>query len=78
MNEARPAETRAQELAAVAAETAKCAGFDVTITPCPEVIIQVGSPPQDLRCWGVKFDEEYLLVRLPTGGWRAVKIVFAA
>jgi hypothetical protein len=65
---------RARELADIAAQTAKYAGVDVTITPCPEVVIQVGSPPQPIRCLGVQFDAEYLLVLLPSGRWRALKI----
>lgn len=61
-------------MAAVAAETARCAGLDVTITPCPDVLIHVGSPPEPVRCYGVQFDRDYLLVRLPTARWRALKI----
>jgi hypothetical protein len=75
---ATPARTaavaRAQELADIAAQSAQYAGVDVTVTPCPEVVIQVGSPPRPLRCLGVQFDEEYLLVLLPSAGWRALKI----
>jgi hypothetical protein len=73
---ARPRTVRAtaQELADVAAQTARFAGVDVTITPCPEVIIQVGSPPLPLRCSGVQFDGQYLLVLVPGGGWRALKL----
>jgi hypothetical protein len=83
MNDTRPEQATAptpqapakpQQLADIAAETARCAGMDVTITPCPEVVIQIGEPPQPLRCSGVRFDEHYLLVRLPTGSWRALKI----
>jgi hypothetical protein len=83
MNDTRPQQDHApdrkaratpQELADIAAETARCAGLDVTITPCPEVVIQIGEPPQPLRGYGVRFDEHYLLVRLPTGSWRALKI----
>jgi hypothetical protein len=70
----RTAWLQPQELVDIAAETARCAGLDVTITPCPEVVIQIGDPPQPLRCYGVRFDEHYLLVRLPTGSWRALKI----
>jgi hypothetical protein len=83
MNDTRPQQHHAphrraratpQKLADIAAETARCAGLDVTITPCPEVVIQIGDPPQPLRCYGVRFDEHYLLVRLRTEGWRALKI----
>jgi hypothetical protein len=70
----RTAWLQPQELVDIAAETARCAGLDVTITPYPEVVIQIGDPPQLLRCSGVRFDEHYLLVRLPTGSWRALKI----
>ena len=66
--------TRAKELADIAAQSAKLAGVDVTITPCPEVVIHVGSPPQPIRCLGVQFDQEYLLVLLPSSSWRALKI----
>ena len=66
--------TRARELADIAAQSAKLAGVDVTITPCPEVVIHVGSPPQPIRCLGVQFDQEYLLVLLPSSSWRALKI----
>ena len=65
---------KAKALADIAAQSAKLAGVDVTITPCPEVVIQVGSPPQPTRCWGVQFDQEYLLVLLPSSNWRALKI----
>jgi hypothetical protein len=65
---------RARDLADIAAQSAKLAGVDVTITPCPEVVIQVGSPPRPIRCLGVKFDQEYLLVLLPSSSWRALKI----
>ena len=75
---APPAQTaavaRARELADIAAQSAKYAGVNVTVTPCPEVVIQLGSPPQPIRCLGVQFDREYLLVLLPTAGWRALKI----
>jgi hypothetical protein len=75
---ATPAQTkagaRAQELADIAAQSARYAGVDVTITPCPEVVIQVGSPPRPMRCLGVQFDAEYLLVLTPSSNWRALKI----
>ena len=72
----RPRRVRAtpQELADIAAQTARCAGVDVTITPCPEVRIHVGDPPVLRRCSGARFDDRYLLVRVPSGGWRALKI----
>jgi hypothetical protein len=72
----RPRRVRAtpQELADIAAQTARCAGVDVTITPCPEVRIHVGDPPVLRRCSGARFDDRYLLVRTPSGGWRALKI----
>jgi hypothetical protein len=77
MSDALSAEATAQALATIAAQTAKFAGVDATITPCPEVIIQVGSPPQSLRCCGVLFDGEYLLALLPTAAksrWRILKL----
>ena len=54
MNDTRPQQDHApdrkaratpQELADIAAQTARCAGVDVTITPCPEVLFHVGDPP---------------------------------
>jgi hypothetical protein len=68
------AETTVRELADIAAQSAKIAGVDVTITPCPEVVINVGSPPRPIRCLGVQFDQEYLLVLLPSSSWRVLKI----
>src|SRR5215470_486108 len=72
----RPRRVRAtpQDLADIAAQTARCAGADVTITPCPEVRILVGNPPVLRCCSGARFDDRYLLVRIPSGGWRALKI----
>jgi hypothetical protein len=65
---------RAKELADIAAQSAKYAGVDVTITPCPEVLVQVDGARKPLRGVGVQFDDEYLLVLLPTNGWQALKI----
>jgi hypothetical protein len=68
------AQAKAQELADIAAQSAKYAGVDVTITPRPEVLIQLGDSPRPMRCFGVQFDQEYLLVLTPIDGWRALKI----
>jgi hypothetical protein len=65
---------RAKELADIAAQSAKFAGIDVTITPCPEVFIQVDGARKPIRGLGVQFDDEYLLVLHPTNGWQALKI----
>jgi hypothetical protein len=74
MSDALSAQATAQELADVAARTAKFAGVDLTITPCPEVVIQAGSPPRTLNCCGVLFDGQYLLVLVPGGRWRILKV----
>jgi hypothetical protein len=50
--------TRAKDVADIAALTAKLAGVDVTVIPGPEVVIQVGSPPQPIQCLSVQFEQE--------------------
>ena len=77
----RPTPPHAEKFAAIAAECAKVCGVDVRLTPLAAVPVQVvpaptdpGTPPAEIACLGVRFDDEYVIVRLPTGGFRAFKV----
>ena len=64
---------RAKELADIAAQSAKFAGIDVTITPCPGVFIQVDGPPNRSGAWASSSMTIFPPL-LPTNGWQALKI----
>ena len=77
----RPTPPHAEKFAEIAAECAKVCGVDVRLTPLAAVPVQVvpaptdpGTPPAEIACLGVRFDDEYVIVRLPTGGFRAFKV----
>lgn len=77
MKPPRPPDAR--KFAEIAAECARVCGLDVRLTPVDEVRIEVTAPgppapPQEVSCVGVRFDEEYVIVRLPTGSFRALKV----
>jgi hypothetical protein len=82
--QSRPIPLDARKFAAIAAECAQVCGVDVRLTPLNEVRIQVGqamtapaAPPtceREIICLGVRFDNEYVIVRLPTGSFRAFKM----
>src|SRR5512135_759176 len=84
---ARSTSPEAQKFAAIAAECARVCGVAVRLTPLDEVRVQVGKPviapdapdaaqisEREVVCIGVRFDDEYVIVRLPTGGFRALKV----
>ena len=83
----RPTPLDAPKFAAIAAECARVCGVDVRLTPLAAVPVQVGpappapdaatdaaTPPREVACIGVRFDDEYVIVRLPSGGFRAFKV----
>jgi hypothetical protein len=77
MKPPRPPDAR--KFAEIAAECARVCGLDVRLTPVDEVRIEVTAPgppapPQEVSCVGVRFDEEYVIVRLPGGSFRALKV----
>src|SRR5512135_625412 len=85
--QSRPTTSDAETFAEIAAICARVCGLDVRLTPLAEVSLTVGqssSPPgtspgspdafREIICTGVRFDDEYVVVRLPTGGFRAFKV----
>jgi hypothetical protein len=77
----RPTPPDAEKFAEIAAECARVCGVDVRLTPLAAVPVQVvpaptapGTLPAVIACLGVRFDDEYVIVRLPTGGFRAFKV----
>ena len=75
--------------AEIAAACAKIRGVDVRLTPLAKVSLTVGraAPPAGtsaerperfsvVTCAGVRFDDEYVVVRLPTGGFHAFNADF--
>ncbi|MBV8381774.1 MAG: hypothetical protein JOZ63_04160 [Planctomycetaceae bacterium] len=85
--QSRPTASDAETFAEIAAICARVCGLDVRLTPLAEVSLTVGqsAPPPgtspgspdafyQITCTGVRFDDEYVVVRLPTGGFRAFKV----
>jgi hypothetical protein len=71
----RPTPPDAEQFAAIAAECARICGVDVRLTPLASVPVQVGpAPGREVVGLGVRFDDEYVLVRLPNGSFRAFKV----
>ena len=79
----RPTTSDAETFAEIAAICARVCGLDVRLTPLAEVSLTVGqsAPPpgtspgspdafREITGTGVRFDDEYVVVRLPTGGFR--------
>jgi hypothetical protein len=77
----------AELLAQIAAQCAQLCGVEVRLTPLPEVRVRVGRdkiPPgtadddparfREVVCLGVRFDEEYVIVRWPRGKFGAFKV----
>ena len=85
--QSRPTTSDAETFAEIAAICARVCGLDVRLTPLAEVSLTVGqsAPPpgtspgspnafREITGTGVRFDDEYVVVRLPTGGFRAFKV----